>query len=137
MARVTVEDCVIKIPNRFDLVMIAAQRAREISAGAALTIDRDNDKDPVVSLREIADETVVTEELHESLIESMQKHIEVDEPEEDPMDFDSPEGSAEGAEAQATASSDGDAEVEAPQEAAQGEGDEAPQILYEDIETAS
>ena len=83
MARVTVEDCVDKVPNRFDLVMLAAHRAREISTGAPLTVDRDNDKNPVVSLREIADETQSSEELHERMIESHQTQIEVDEPEED------------------------------------------------------
>ena len=85
MARVTVEDCVDKVPNRFELVMLAAHRAREISAGAAITVDRDNDKNPVVSLREIADETQSAEELRERLIESNQTQIEVDEPEEDSM----------------------------------------------------
>lgn len=83
MARVTVEDCVLKIPNRFDLVMAAAQRARDIAAGASLSIDRDNDKNPVVALREIADETVSLEALRNSLIKGHQKHIEADEPEED------------------------------------------------------
>jgi DNA-directed RNA polymerase subunit omega len=73
MARVTVEDCVDKIPNRFDLVLLAAQRAREISGGAELTIDRDRDKNPVVALREIADETVKPKLLKESLITSMQR----------------------------------------------------------------
>jgi DNA-directed RNA polymerase subunit omega len=82
MARVTVEDCVQQIPNRFDLVMTAAQRARDISAGAQLTLDRDRDKNPVVALREIADRTVSTEALNESLIKGMQKHAEVDEPDE-------------------------------------------------------
>lgn len=85
MARVTVEDCVLKIPNRFELVLLAAQRARAISAGASLTIDRDNDKNPVVSLREIADETVDVESLRQRMIGGMQKHVEVDEPEEDNM----------------------------------------------------
>lgn len=85
MARVTVEDCVDKVPNRFELVMLAAHRAREISAGSAVTVDRDNDKNPVVSLREIADETQSTEGLRERLIESNQTQIEVDEPEEDAM----------------------------------------------------
>jgi DNA-directed RNA polymerase subunit omega len=85
MARVTVEDCVDKVPNRFDLVMIASHRAREISTGAPLTVDRDNDKNPVVSLREIAEETQSSEELHERMIESHQTMIEVDEPEEDSM----------------------------------------------------
>ena len=85
MARVTVEDCVDKVPNRFDLVMLAAHRAREISAGAAITVDRDNDKNPVVALREIADETQSADELRERLIESNQTQIEVDEPEDDAM----------------------------------------------------
>ena len=85
MARVTTEDCVDKVPNRFELVMLAAHRAREISAGAPITVDRDNDKNPVVSLREIAEETQSAEELRERLIESNQTQIEVDEPEEDSM----------------------------------------------------
>tara|TARA_R110002096_G_scaffold138378_7_gene292029 strand:- start:9381 stop:9734 length:354 start_codon:yes stop_codon:yes gene_type:complete len=85
MARVTVEDCVDKVPNRFELVMLAAHRAREIQAGSALTIDRDNDKNPVVSLREIADETQLADALRERMIESHQTQIEVDEPEEDQM----------------------------------------------------
>ena len=73
MARVTVEDCVDKVPNRFDLVLLAAQRAREISGGAELTVDRDRDKNPVVALREIADETVVPKILKESLVNSLQR----------------------------------------------------------------
>lgn len=85
MARVTVEDCVDKVPNRFELVMLAAHRAREISAGSTVTVDRDNDKNPVVSLREIADETQGADDLRERLIESNQTQIEVDEPEEDAM----------------------------------------------------
>ena len=85
MARVTVEDCVDKVPNRFELVMLAAHRAREISAGSAVTVDRDNDKNPVVSLREIADEAQRADDLRERLIESNQSQIEVDEPEEDSM----------------------------------------------------
>jgi DNA-directed RNA polymerase subunit omega len=85
MARVTVEDCVDKVPNRFELVVLAAHRAREVSAGAAITVDRDNDKNPVVALREIAEETQSADELRERLIESNQSQIEVDEPEEDSM----------------------------------------------------
>ena len=73
MARVTVEDCVDKVPNRFDLVLLAAQRAREISGGAELTIDRDRDKNPVVALREIAEVTVRPKILHESLVQSLQR----------------------------------------------------------------
>ena len=81
MARVTVEDCIDKLPNRFELVLLAAYRARTISQGAPITVERDNDKNPVVALREIADETVVPEDLREEYIHSMQKHVEVDEPE--------------------------------------------------------
>ncbi len=84
MARVTVEDCVIRVPNRFELVLLAAQRAREISSGAPLTLDRDDDKNPVIALREIADETVELDPLQDSLVRGMQKHIEMDEPEETP-----------------------------------------------------
>ncbi len=83
MARVTVEDCVTKIPNRFELVMNAARRARDVSAGAPLTVDRDNDKNPVVALREIAEETVSLEELGDALIRDYQKVHEPEEPEED------------------------------------------------------
>ena len=87
MARVTVEDCIVRVPNRFDLVMRAAQRARAISVGSSLTVEPDNDKNPVVALREIADGTVDVEELRNSLIKEQQKHVEMDEPEEDEMDF--------------------------------------------------
>ena len=85
MARVTVEDCVDKVPNRFELVLLAAHRAREVSSGAPITVDRDNDKNPIVALREIAEETQSASELRERLIESNQNQIEVDEPEEDAM----------------------------------------------------
>lgn len=85
MARVTVEDCVDKVPNRFELVILAAHRAREIAAGSPLTIERDNDKNPVVSLREIAEETQSAGSLRERLIESHQTQIEVDLPEDDDM----------------------------------------------------
>ena len=87
MARVTVEDCVDKIPNRFELVMMAAQRARSISAGEQLTLDRDNDKNPVVSLREIAETNISMEELEEEVIKSLQSFVAMDEPEEDEMDL--------------------------------------------------
>ena len=83
MARVTVEDCIDKVENRFDLVLLASHRARTISSGAPITIDRDNDKNPVVSLREIAETTVSPEDLKEDLIHSLQKYVEVDEPEPD------------------------------------------------------
>jgi DNA-directed RNA polymerase subunit omega len=87
MARVTVEDCVTKVPNRFELVMVASQRARDISAGSATTIDRDNDKNPVVALREIADSTVNLADLEEALIKGLQNHVEIDESEDDEMDL--------------------------------------------------
>ncbi len=87
MARVTVEDCVLKVPNRFDLVMVAAQRSRDILAGAPLTLERDNDKNPVIALREIAEESVSIEELSDALIQGMQRHVEIDQPEEEPQVF--------------------------------------------------
>jgi DNA-directed RNA polymerase subunit omega len=83
MARVTVEDCILKVPNRFELVLLSAQRARDIAGGAQLTLDRDNDKNPVVALREIADETIALPQLQENLIKGMQKRVELDEPEDD------------------------------------------------------
>jgi DNA-directed RNA polymerase subunit omega len=82
MARVTVEDCIDKVPNRFELVLLAAHRGRMISQGAPLTVDRDNDKNPVVALREVAEETVRADDLREDYVHSLQKHVEVDEPEE-------------------------------------------------------
>jgi len=85
MARVTVEDCIDKVDNRFELVLLAAQRARGISNGAELLVDRDNDKNPVVSLREIADEKLKPADLKESLISSFQRRVERDEPEEDDL----------------------------------------------------
>ena len=147
MARVTVEDCVLKIPNRFDLVMLAAQRARDVSSGASLTVERDNDKNPVVALREIADETVDIEGLAESLIQGMQKHVEVDEPEEDITEFDLPgltaeavgeglmaeiaqealastEGNSAEAESESDAEADGDAEGEGSETAEERRDDE-------------
>src|SRR3954454_21795486 len=81
MARVTVEDCIDKVENRFDLVLLASHRARMITSGQQITVDRDNDKNPVVALREIADSTQAPEDLKEDLIHSLQKHVEVDEPE--------------------------------------------------------
>ncbi len=110
MARVTVEDCVQKIPNRFELVMLAAQRARHISAGAPLAVDRDNDKNPVVALREIAEEAVTLPELEESLIKGMQKYVQMEESIED-LDPAVPEAmqlSAMGATAGASDDDDGD-----------------------------
>ena len=82
MARVTVEDCIDKVPNRFELVLLASHRSRQISSGSQISIDRDNDKNPVVALREIADEQLSPGDLKEDLIHSLQKHVEVDEPED-------------------------------------------------------
>ena len=87
MARVTVEDCILKIPNRFELVVLAAQRARDVAAGAPLSVDRDNDKDPVVALREIAEETIDLGTLKNALVKGLQKTVESDEPEEEIVDF--------------------------------------------------
>ena len=84
MARVTVEDCIDKVENRFELVLLASHRARMISSGAPLKVDRDNDKNPVVALREIAEQTVSPEDLREELIHSLQRYVEVDEPEPEP-----------------------------------------------------
>ncbi|MEX0921188.1 MAG: DNA-directed RNA polymerase subunit omega [Rhodovibrionaceae bacterium] len=124
MARVTVEDCVLKVPNRFDLVMLAAQRARDVSAGAPLTVERDNDKNPVVSLREIADSTVDHDNLRNSLIQGMQKHVEVDEPEEDDLD-ESAVISAQLAAAQEGESQPARKEESDDEAAAEGEDEEA------------
>ncbi|MEI6986650.1 MAG: DNA-directed RNA polymerase subunit omega [Rhodospirillaceae bacterium] len=87
MARVTVEDCVLRVPNRFELVMMAAQRARCVAAGALLSIDRDNDKNPVVALREIAEATIPLDNLRNDLIKSHQKYVEPDEPEEEVVEL--------------------------------------------------
>jgi len=83
MARVTVEDCIEIVPNRFDLVLLAAQRARQVAAGSPLTINRDNDKNPVVALREIAEQTISLTDTEEALIQGLQKHLQGDEPEEE------------------------------------------------------
>ncbi len=94
MARVTVEDCVDKVPNRFQLVLLASRRSRTISAGSPITIERDNDKNPVVALREIAEQTVSPEDVNEDLIHSMQKYVEVDEPEPEEAPLVTPESAA-------------------------------------------
>lgn len=95
MARITVEDCVDKVPNRFQLVLLAAHRARMISNGSPLSVDRENDKNPVVALREIADEHVSPEDLNEDLIHSLQKYVEVDEPEPAPTPIEADSGEEE------------------------------------------
>jgi DNA-directed RNA polymerase subunit omega len=105
MARVTVEDCIDKVDNRFELVLLASHRARLISSGSPLTIDRDRDKNPVVALREIADETIAPDDLKEQLIHSMQKYVEVDEPEAEAVPM-------LGNTAAATSGSDNDADVQ-------------------------
>jgi len=112
MARVTVEDCVEKVPNRFDLVMYAAQRARDIAAGESLSVERDNDKNPVVALREIAEEAVKLPEMEERLVKGLQRIVEIEEPEEDEMDVDaiqlSMTGDAEAPEPETTSAEAGD-----------------------------
>jgi DNA-directed RNA polymerase subunit omega len=121
MARVTVEDCVLKIPNRFELVMLAAQRAREISAGATLTVERDNDKNPVVALREIADSSVDLDNLWQALVAGLQKHVESDEPEEDMMELLAADRDVAGVPYDAsTEGVEDEAIVEGPDEAAEG-----------------
>lgn len=108
MARVTVEDCVEQVPNRFELVLLAAERARNLSAGAVLTVDRDNDKNPICALREIADETIDLAEIEENLIKGLQKFVESDEPEEDSLDIDAIQQGLNDAPAASAASSSND-----------------------------
>lgn len=120
MARVTVEDCVLKIPNRFDLVMLAAQRAREISAGGNLTVERDNDKNPVVALREIADSSIDVDNLQQAVITGLQKHVETEEPEEDMMELLASERDVAGVPYEASAEAEEEMQVEGAEEAAGG-----------------
>ncbi|MCH8862993.1 MAG: DNA-directed RNA polymerase subunit omega [Proteobacteria bacterium] len=127
MARVTVEDCVTKISNRFDLVLVSAQRARQLSSGTPPLLERDNDKNPVVALREIAEGLVSPEEMRESLIYSMQRHVEVDEPEEDDLSLLAVgrKAAEEGGELTPEALERASAELQAEQAAtAEGEGAE-------------
>jgi DNA-directed RNA polymerase subunit omega len=126
MARVTVEDCVLQVPNRFELVMVAAQRARELSAGANLSLERDNDKNPVVALREIAQVSLPLEQLREGLVRSYQKVQEQEEPEEElTLMAGEDEWVSEGAEPAGTDLPEG------------AEGEESVEDLLEDIaETA-
>lgn len=135
MARVTVEDCVLKIPNRFELVMLAAQRAREISSGAQEAVTRDNDKNPVIALREIADEKIDFEVVRESLVSGLQKHL----PEEDhEADLDENETLAiQSAMAAETGMSiGGDSTITARPSA--GDGDAAPAAMaFADVDDAS
>lgn len=122
MARVTVEDCVLKVPNRFELVLLASQRAREIGAGASMLVDRDNDKNPVIALREIADTDMSLETLGESLIKNHQKVIEVEEDEDDIIDV--MEGESEWAHV-ASDSVEREADEAGMQEAGEAEADDA------------
>jgi DNA-directed RNA polymerase subunit omega len=101
MARVTIEDCITKIPNRFKLVMLAARRARDIAAGAELTLERDMDKNPVMALREIAETTVPLKELEETIVQTLQKFVESEEPEEEAVELGLPEVLAEASEGEA------------------------------------
>jgi DNA-directed RNA polymerase subunit omega len=127
MARVTVEDCVLKIPNRFELVMMAAQRARDVATGATLSIDRDNDKNPVVALREIADETIGLDELRNALIKGHQKVVEPDEPEDDIVEL----MAGEQAWAQQMAVGDDDLSGDDLSADAEGDGDDEEDVLAE------
>jgi DNA-directed RNA polymerase subunit omega len=128
MARVTVEDCVLKLPNRFELVLVASQRARDIGSGAPLTVERDNDKNPVVALREIADSDISLDAFHEALVRGHQKVVEIEESQEEILDV--MEGEAEWAQA---ASKDAEAglaasiqdEPDAAEEPETAEGGEA------------
>jgi DNA-directed RNA polymerase subunit omega len=127
MARVTVEDCVDKVPNRFELVLLAAQRARTISSGVPITVERDNDKNPVIALREIADETVPVDDLRESMVRSMQRHVEVDEPGEDEFTIDATDLElqlAAGVVAAADVDDDSDDDSDADAADETGEGEE-------------
>ena len=133
MARVTVEDCVERVPNRFEIVALAAQRARHISAGAGITVERDNDKNPVVALREIADEKVDVDELKEDLVKSLQHHVEQDEPEEDVVDDTAIRQELTGAPAP------GDDEIEALAKTMSisdgaAASDTAGQVMFEDVD---
>ena len=120
MARVTVEDCVVKIPNRFNLVLLAAQRAREISSGSELTLERDNDKNPVVALREIAESSIDLDNVRQALISSLQKHVETEEPEDDAMELLAADSNVAGVPYEAITEG-----AEADEGGELGEGDEA------------
>lgn len=128
MARVTVEDCVIQVPNRFDLVLVAAQRARDISSGSAETIDRDNDKNPVIALREIADQTLELDDLREKLVLGLQKHQPNDDLMEDDEVIDAMQNEAAilgAVEAQQAAESGEQPVAAGPAQAAEGDAEEA------------
>ena len=136
MARVTVEDCVLQIPNRFELVLLAGHRARALASGAELHVERDRDKNPVVALREIADQKLDLSALEESLVKGLQKRIEPEQPEEDVVELMVGEqqnwiGAADEDESE----EEGDEELEGDEEAAEGETAEAPKHgSFEDAE---
>ncbi len=121
MARVTVEDCVTKVPNRFELVLLATQRGRELASGAQPTLERENDKNPVIALREIAEGTIQTDDLRASLIASLQRHVEIDEPEDDSVAI-----LAAAEKEWAGVNADADAQRPAASTAAQPKGDTEP-----------
>ena len=138
MARVTVEDCVTKVPNRFELVMRASHRSREIASGGAPTVERDNDKNPVIALREIADGTVDLDEIEDALIKNLQKFVEADEPEEDQLGFDMPGEESEEGEAAAVEQTGAEQTGLVEQTGAEPTAEEAEQSLaggFEDIAT--
>jgi DNA-directed RNA polymerase subunit omega len=122
MARVTVEDCVLKVPNRFNLVLLAGQRAREISAGGELTVERDNDKNPVVALREVAEGSIDLDNVRQALISSLQKHVETEEPEDDAMELLAQDSNVAGVPYEALTEGAEEGEGEEAEEGAAGEG---------------
>jgi len=128
MARVTVEDCEDKVDNRFDLVLLAARRARQISAGAPITVDRNNDKNPVVALREIAEETILAKDLQEAVFYGLQKHVEVDEPEDDDISLLLAEQKLTDSNQDMTADTLAKAALEAKADVAKAEADEAKTV---------
>jgi DNA-directed RNA polymerase subunit omega len=137
MARVTVEDCVLRVPNRFELVLMASQRARDISAGAPLTVARDNDKFPVIALREMADRTVSLEHLENSLIQSQQRYANREETEEDEPEFDVLEGELEASARMAAEGSESAAGAGAAAEDSDaGEGDAAESVSLDALADA-
>jgi DNA-directed RNA polymerase subunit omega len=131
MARVTVEDCILQVPNRFELVLLAARRARDVSSGAPLTLDRDNDKNPVVALREIAERRVDFQQLEDSLIQRQQKLVARDDSEEDLPEFDALEGELEASARMAAEGLQGGAQPAA--ESAEGAGEDEGSESLEEI----
>ena len=134
MARVTVEDCIVKIPNRFQLVIMASQRGRNISAGAALNVERDNDKNPVIALREIAEDMVDHEELEESLIKGLQKFVEMDDPEEENIELTAVQEGADGEQGDGAPEKDAESGEEVPEADMDMGGAVYEDITPEDLE---